>query len=162
MSADKETFLGRWSRLKREEERKPPEPAAEAKDAKEAAAPALPPVDKLTPQSDFAPFMHPRVQDSLRRVALKKLFGDPHFNVPDAFEPFSGDWTGAEPIGAEALKKLNQARSALFSKEEREAFDREELERDHEEALALDAEWSKERAEQAEERTADEPGSKNA
>ena len=140
MSRDNETFLGRWSRLKREEEKK----AAEKVDApkKEGEAPPLPAIDKLTAQSDFGAFMHPKVQDSLRRVALKKLFSDPHFNTPDPFEPFSGDWTVGETIGAEMLKKLNQTRTLLMSKEERERHDREQLERDHEEALALDAEWT--------------------
>jgi len=112
---DKEAFLSRWSRLKREEEERRPEPPAKDKDA---AAPALPPVDKLTPESDFAPFMHPKVADALRRVALKKLFADPHFNVPDLNEAFSGDWTGGEPIPGELLKALNQARTVLFREEE--------------------------------------------
>jgi hypothetical protein len=112
---DKEAFLSRWSRLKREEEERRPEPPAKDKDE---AAPVLPPVDKLTPESDFAPFMHPKVADALRRVALKKLFADPHFNVPDLNEAFSGDWTGGEPIPEELLKALNQARTVLFREEE--------------------------------------------
>ena len=112
---DKEAFLSRWSRLKREEEERRPEPPAKDKDE---AAPALPPVDKLTPESDFAPFMHPKVADALRRVALKKLFADPHFNVPDLNEAYSGDWTGGEPISEELLKALNQARTVLFREEE--------------------------------------------
>ena len=112
---DKEAFLSRWSRLKREQEERRPEPPAKDKDE---AAPALPPVDKLTPESDFAPFMHPKVADALRRVALKKLFADPHFNVPDLNEAFSGDWTGGEPIPEELLKALNQARTVLFREEE--------------------------------------------
>jgi len=144
MSQEKETFLGRWSRLKREEEKKVPEPAAEPA-KKEAEAPALPPVDKLTPDSDFGAFMHPKVKDSLRRVALKKLFNDPHFNTPDPFEPFSGDWTG-EAISPEMLNKLNQTRTLLMSKEERERHEAEDLERDHEEALRMDAEWTAARA----------------
>ena len=48
-------------------------------------APTLPRVESLTPESDFRDFMHPKVDDALRRVALKKMFGDPHFNVPDPF-----------------------------------------------------------------------------
>jgi hypothetical protein len=78
----------------------------------------LPAVDGLTPESDFAPFMHPKVADALRRVALKKLFSDPHFNVPDPNEAFSGDWTGGEPITEEMLKTLNQARTVLFREED--------------------------------------------
>ena len=111
MAQDKENFLARWSRLKREE--KP----AEKKD--DAAPPALPPLDKLTPESDFSPFMHPKVEDALRRTALKKLFSDPHFNTPDPFEAYSGDWTGGEPISEEMLATLNQARTLLFDKDEK-------------------------------------------
>jgi len=122
---DKEAFLSRWSRLKQEQARQdlPPEEKKE-----EAAPPALPPVDKLTPESDFAPFMHPKVGDALRRVALKKLFADPHFNVPDLNEAYSGDWTGGDPISEELLKTLNQARTVLF-REEEEQKQREEKDR---------------------------------
>jgi len=112
---DKEAFLSRWSRLKQQEAREEPAPANVQVDA---APPALPPVDKLTPESDFAPFMHPKVTDALRRVALKKLFADPHFNVPDPYEAYSGDWTGGDPISDELLKTLNQARTVLFREEE--------------------------------------------
>jgi Protein of unknown function (DUF3306) len=65
--------------------------------------------------------MHPKVEDALRRVALKKLFSDPHFNVADPFEAYSGDWTGGEPIPQEMLATLNQAQQLLFSdKKEKE------------------------------------------
>jgi Protein of unknown function (DUF3306) len=111
---DKEAFLSRWSRLKLEQPREASLP--EAKD--ESPAPALPPMESVTPESDFAPFMHPKVADALRRVALKKLFADPHFNVPDLNEAYSGDWTGGDPISEELLKTLNQARTVLYREEE--------------------------------------------
>jgi hypothetical protein len=111
---DKEAFLSRWSRLKQEQAREAPLP----EEKKEVPAPALPPMESLTPESDFAPFMHPKVADALRRVALKKLFADPHFNVPDLNEAYSGDWTGGDPISEELLKTLNQARTVLFREEE--------------------------------------------
>jgi hypothetical protein len=104
----KEAFLNRWSRMKREQKELPQK-------KEETPAPTLPPVDKLSPESDFTPFMHPKVEDALRRVALKKLFNDPHFNTPDPFEPFSGDWNVAEPISEELLATLNQAKQHLFS-----------------------------------------------
>jgi len=113
VSEHKEDFLRRWSRLKHEDRAKPP-----AKE--EQPAPALPSVEKLTPQSDFAPFMHPKVEDALRRVALKKLFSDPHFNVADPFEAYSGDWTGGEPISQEMLATLNQAQQLLFSDKQKQ------------------------------------------
>jgi hypothetical protein len=114
MADEKEAFLSRWSRLKREQ-------PAQKQD--ETPAPALPPVESLTPESDFAGFMHPKVKEELRRLALKKLFSDPHFNLPDPFEAYSGDWTGGEPIPPELMATLNQARTLLFSEEEKKAAD---------------------------------------
>ena len=112
MAEEKEAFLSRWSRLKREQ---PVEKAAEA----EVPAPVLPPVEGLTPDSDFTGFMGPKVKDELRRLALKKLFQDPHFNIPDPYEPFSGDWTNAAPMTPEFLATLNQTRTVLFGNEEK-------------------------------------------
>jgi hypothetical protein len=117
MATENEPFLSRWSRLKHEQERqekleKPAEQPPSEQKADEA--PQLPPLESLTTESDFAPFMHPKVQDALRRVALKKLFSDPHFNVPDVNEAYSGDWTGGEPIPEEMLKQLEHARVTLF------------------------------------------------
>ena len=125
MAEDQEAFLSRWSRLKREqvaEETKPVPP--------ETAAPALPSVDTLTPESDFTGFMHPKVKDELRRVALKKLFRDPHFNVPDPFEPFSGDWTVGEAITPEVLATLNQTRTLLLPQEEEAKRERAQQEQE--------------------------------
>jgi hypothetical protein len=122
---EREAFLSRWSRLKREAPAKE-KALEEKKEAEAQPAPALPPVETLTPESDFAGFMHPKVKEELRRVALKKLFSDPHFSTPDPFEPFSGDWTVAEPIANELLAKLNQTRSVLLSQAEREEQDKEQ------------------------------------
>jgi len=135
MSRDDEPFLARWSRLKTEareapkEEKAPesPPPPAPAGGAGGASgvdappAPALPPVEELTPESDFAPFMNPKVNDATRRAALKKLFADSRFNVPDPFEAYSEDYTKGEPIPLEMLKTLNQARRLLFEEAEKSA-----------------------------------------
>jgi hypothetical protein len=115
-----EDFLRRWSRRKHEhaadlEQPKPVEEKGDEAEAKPAAP--LPPVEKLTPESDFTGFMQPKVEDSLRRAALKKLFRDPHFNIPDPFEAYSGDWTVGEPIPPEMLATLNQAKTLLFDKQ---------------------------------------------
>jgi hypothetical protein len=118
MAAEKEDFLRRWSRLKKE---------TPAEKPVETPKPELPPIDKLTPESDFSGFMHPKVEDALRRVALKKLFrGDPHFNLPDPFEPYSRDWNIADPIPDAMLKTLNQARTLLFSDEEKAELAKQE------------------------------------
>ncbi len=117
MAADekKEAFLERWSRRKKEERRALPA-------TEEKPAPALPPVEKLTAESDFTGFMHPKVGQALRRVALKKLFSDPHFNIPDPFEPYSGNFNVEDPISPELLATLKQADQLVFGeKQEQEA-----------------------------------------
>jgi len=134
----KEAFLQRWSRLKHEEKRELP--AQEDK-----PAPPLPPVDKLTPESDFTGFMHPKVEDALRRAALKKLFRDPHFNIPDPYEPYSRDFNIAEPIPPEMLATLKQAEQLIFS-------DKKEEEKPNDAARAGEKENSE----------ADEPGKQDA
>jgi hypothetical protein len=116
-----EDFLRRWARLKHERAAEPPKEPVQKESVEEAPVPAaLPPVEKLTPESDFSSFMRPKVEDAVRRVALKKLFSNPHFNIPDAFEPFSGDWNVAESIPPEMLATLNQAKVMLFDKKEEE------------------------------------------
>lgn len=118
MSQDKEPFLSRWSRLKTDAREAPKDlpaepPAAQPAKVEDPPAP-LPKVEDLTPESDFRPFMDAKVEPGTRREALKKLFADPHFNVPDPFEAYSEDYTKGEPIPLEMLKTLNQARRLLF------------------------------------------------
>lgn len=75
-----------------------------------AAAESLPPVDTLTFDADFAAFMRPDVDTSLRRAALKKLFSDPRFNVMDGLDVYIDDYAKADPIDAETVRGLVQAR----------------------------------------------------
>ena len=119
MEEKKEAFLERWSRLKKEEKREAP-----AKEEK--PAPPLPSVEKLTPESDFSGFMHPKVEDALRRVALKKLFSDPHFNIPDPYEPYSRDFTVGDPIPPEMLATLKQAEQLIFGEKKDEKTEAKE------------------------------------
>ncbi|MFN3630406.1 MAG: DUF3306 domain-containing protein [Casimicrobiaceae bacterium] len=129
-------FLSRWSRLKRESAQsvvpkqptppareETPHPATEALAAapqtleeSPADAPAqqviqafpeLPPIESLTIESDFTPFMQRKVPEFLRRQALKTLFRDPHFNQMDGLDIYIDDYTRFEPIPEEMLDKLS-------------------------------------------------------
>lgn len=117
-------FVSRWSRLKRESNVSEAEAKAVAARAENApgtrdeAPPPLPPVDQLTPDSDFSPFMHPKADPALRRVALKKLFSDPHFNVMDGLDTYIDDYNTFEPIGEELLAQLSHAAAMLRRFEE--------------------------------------------
>jgi hypothetical protein len=117
MTQEKEAFLDRWSRLKQEEPaHRTDKPAVPQ--AKEEPAPPLPPVEQLTPESDFAPFMNPKVDAATRRSALKKLFADAHYNVPDPFEAYSEDYTQGETIPEKMLKAINRVRDVAVKGEE--------------------------------------------
>jgi hypothetical protein len=102
-----EDFLRRWARVKRESRAAKPALTDEK-------APQLPALDSLTFESDFKDFMHSKVEESVKRAALKKLFSDPRFNVMDGLDTYIDDYTKADPISDELLAQLEHARSALF------------------------------------------------
>ncbi len=117
-SGDSE-FLSRWSRRKQEAREQPP--AAQPVVAADAPVPALPPVNELTLESDFSGFMHPKVDDNLRRAALKKLFSDPHFNIMDGLDTYIDDYSQPNPIPPAMLAGLRQAQNILaWAKETKE------------------------------------------
>jgi hypothetical protein len=115
MTEDQEGFLKRWSRLKQEVKEQPPVKPAAAEPAldPEAPPPELPPVEKLTMDSDFRGFFHPKVDENLRRAALKKLFSDAHFNVMDGLDVYIDDYSKPNPLPAAMLAQLRQAQKIL-------------------------------------------------
>lgn len=125
----KEDFVSRWSRLKKEA-KEAPQPPAETVDPK-APAPELPPIDKLTIDSDYRAFFHPKVGEDLRRAALKKLFSDPRFNVMDGLDVYIDDYSKTEPISPAMLAGLKQAQNIFgWAKEDEEQRAREKRERE--------------------------------
>jgi hypothetical protein len=109
-----EDFLRRWSRLKRGSATPSAAPSPDP-------APALPPLESLTFESDFKAFMHSKVEEGVKRAALKKLFADPRFNVMDGLDTYIDDYTKAEPITEELLAQIEHARRALVLPEPEEA-----------------------------------------
>jgi Protein of unknown function (DUF3306) len=121
-------FLQRWSRRKvaaregREVEAEAPippppppvvqavPPVAPAERSAEGELPEspLPPVESLTPASDFTPFMRPGVDGGVRREALKTLFSDPRFNVMDGLDVYIDDYSKPDPLPAGWLEKMAQ------------------------------------------------------
>lgn len=138
MSEQNEPFLARWSRLKIEAreaqpenrqsgpESKPnpppeglPRPASAGADAGAAPAKVLPPVDSLQGlASEYREFLHPEVDDGLRRAALKKLFSDPHFNTMDGLDVYIDDYGKPDPIPEAMLRTLEHAKGLLFDLKE--------------------------------------------
>jgi hypothetical protein len=130
-----ENFLSRWSR--RKTQAKSPareEPASAVPPVVAGAGPAapaqagrapLPPVESLTPESDFAPFMSPEVDGDVRRQALKTLFGDPRFNTMDMMDVYVDDYSKPDPLPPSWLDKME----TLSRLGDRAGRDREEAER---------------------------------
>ena len=76
----------------------------------QALAVALPPLESLTIDSDFSPFMQPGVDEELKRSALRKLLRHPRFNVMDGLDTYIDDYSIPSPLEPELVRTLNQAR----------------------------------------------------
>lgn len=161
MAAEKEAFLSRWSRVKRETLAESAKPAPTAPAAEVPEAP-LPPVDQLDFESDFTAFMKSKVvEEGVKRAALKKLFSDPRFNVQDGLDTYIDDYSIEDPIPPELLDQLQHAKRTLFGPEpepEPEAASRtEEDERASPADAAADPAATDQPAMQAEAQVAEEP-----
>jgi hypothetical protein len=128
-----EPFLSRWSRRKNAaktaSEAQTEGPTADAVLAQAASeagfagptadavpapagtqSPPLPPVDSLTPESDFTAFMKPEVDPALKRDAFKKLITDPRYNVMDGLDVYIDDYSKPDPLPDGWLEKMNQVK----------------------------------------------------
>jgi hypothetical protein len=113
MARDKEPVLARWSRRKLDETRAPEAQAPAPADA--AQPPDLPPIDQLGFDSDYRGFLHPKVDEVLRRQALKKLFQSAHFSQPDMMDDFNQDYTLLENLTPEAAGQLAHVKRTLLN-----------------------------------------------
>ena len=78
----------------------------------------LPPLESLDGlRSDYHAFLQATVDEDTRRSALKKLFGDPHFNQMDGLDVYVDDYTQFEPLPAAMRLTLQHARDFLLNSE---------------------------------------------
>lgn len=72
----------------------------EEKNTEDEATPAeLPPLESLGDDSDYSMFMSSEVDESLRKLALRKLFKAPFFNIRDGLNDYDEDFTNFEELG---------------------------------------------------------------
>jgi hypothetical protein len=77
--------------------------------------PATPPpltlddVAQLSRDADFTRFVAPGVDHEVKNAALKKLFGDPRFNVMDGLDVYIDDYSKPDPLPAASLRMMAQA-----------------------------------------------------
>jgi hypothetical protein len=126
-----EGFLHRWSRLKADPAAAeeivapaaappPPLPAAPLVQAPvaEVPLPTLADVAQLTAESDYSAFVARGVDASVRRLAMKKLFADPHFNLGDGLDIYMGDYNIPSPVSEEMLASLTHTKNIFGRIEE--------------------------------------------
>ena len=100
-----EKFLGRWSRLKQQSALEESDASSEQlqtqqpEPEKALTDEDMPDIDSLTPDSDYTGFLSPQVSESLRRLALRKLFRGAQFNVRDGLDDYDQDFTSFAKLG---------------------------------------------------------------
>ena len=72
----------------------------------------MPPLDSLGPESDYSGFLSPGVSEELRRLALRKLFHSPLFNVTDGLDDYDDDFTSFAVLREAFHAKRAAARSS--------------------------------------------------
>jgi hypothetical protein len=125
-----ESFFRRWARLKSDGNAESAAAPAQdqatgneiatstsgarrAADSPEKPLPTLDDVARLTADSDYSAFVAQGVDKSVQRMAMKKLFSDPHFNVMDRLDIYIDDYNKPDPVSAAMLASLKHAENFL-------------------------------------------------
>jgi hypothetical protein len=93
----------------------PPVAPPPASNAPERPTPTLDDVARLGPDSDFSAFVSQGVDKNVQRLAMRKLFSDPHFHVMDGLDIYIDDYNKSDPVPAAMLASLQHAKS-VFAK----------------------------------------------
>lgn len=78
--------------------------------ASEAPTLTMDDVTRLTPESDFKPFVARAVAPEVRNAAMKKLFTDPHYNVMDGLDTYIDDYAKPDPLPQAMLRQMASAK----------------------------------------------------
>ncbi len=153
-----ESRFHRWSKRKAEthqeqeekelqksvspEDPEEPEISTEEQVSEETKEIELPPLESLGPESDYSAFLSPEVDEQLKKLALRKLFKAPFYNVLDGLNDYDDDFTSFEALGdiVTSDMKFHQERK----KAEQEQIEREKLEKQAEEQESIETMASEE------------------
>jgi hypothetical protein len=91
----------------------PHPPVALARSGAQRPPPTMDDLALLGPDSDFSAFVTHGVDKAVQRLAMKKLFSDPHFRVRDGLDVYIDDYTRPDPVSAAMLASLQHAKNAL-------------------------------------------------
>lgn len=150
--AERESFLRRWSRLKRggdadgRSERDagaPQQPVREEEQGAPAAAAgaveSLPDPDSLPPDGDFSVFLREGVPELLRQKALRRLWRtNPIIRTVDMLDDYCEDFTDAATVVAGLRTAIAKGRETIERAQEKLARAEEALERGEDEQKAAE------------------------
>jgi Protein of unknown function (DUF3306) len=121
-------FLRRWSRLKAGGEgavapepvitpvaATVPTPVIDAPPQPQPPPPTMADAEALGAGDDISAFVARNVAPAVRRLAMKKLFADPHFQGHDGLDIYMGDYSIPSPMAPGMLEQLAHSRS-MFGK----------------------------------------------
>lgn len=95
-----------------------PVPAVMAEPPVALAPPTLADAAALTPASDFSAFVARNVDAAVRRLAMKTLFADPHFQGHDGLDVYMTDFTAPSPMSEGMLAQLSHSKGVFATLEE--------------------------------------------
>ena len=91
----------------------------------------LPPIESLDDDSDYSMFMSPEVDEGLKKIALRKLFKAPFFNVVDGLNDYDEDFTTFEALGdivTSDMKFHEERKKAEQALEQQRSVESEDIE----------------------------------
>ncbi len=165
MAVEKEGFASRWSRRKQEVDSAVDDIAVEEEiiiDEEMLAEQRLeklntltdedmPDVETLNEDSDFSGFMSTGVSETLRKMALQKLFHGKSYNVRDGLDEYDGDYTSFEKLDPSVItcdmKHLIEVEAEKLRLAEEEKAREEELLAEHSDVPEIDSELETEQQE---------------
>lgn len=83
----------------------------------------MPPIESLDRSSDFSLFMAPGVSERLRRMALRKLFALPEFNIRDGLDDYDDDYRMVGQLSAQAASQIKQRLQRVVSRSDEDGAD---------------------------------------
>lgn len=113
-SSEEGGFFRRWSQRKgrvrgghaREATARVPDDAPKAEESDASAEPErvltdddMPSLDSLNEESDYSGFMSPGVSESMRKLALRKMFLSSKYNFTDGLDDYAEDFTQFAQLG---------------------------------------------------------------
>ncbi len=135
---DGRPFIARWSQRKTGQQPRPATAVATGatipdNEATQSQPPLtdadMPPLESLREGSDVSGFLSPGVSKELRRLALRRVFHLPAFNVCDGLDDYDEDFTSFVALGsvvtAEMRRRIAAARDTATGRDDPDPGDTE-------------------------------------